>query len=447
MSVDSGVALEDLATVSIPQKPEWPLFEIWLSGVLVCLGLVGYFSLKQSKKLNSRVPLLDDATKVLLNDCRKRVGINQFVGLSECTQLPSPALYGLFKPEIILPVGLLDELSSEEIEHVFLHELTHLKKGDNWWNCFFLTVQLLNWYNPLVWWFRSRTQELQEQACDVQVISYLKEPKAYASTLIKVLEFPDVAQWPRIQGVAYLTENKKQLKRRIKMIGKKQNKFGFVLTLVLGSGLALTGLASTESNTETLQQKAQIQSTSDLGVTSKGLVNNEAQQQILISSQFIHDNDILHAPQILTMENNTATLRIVQERYLPESWEKPEIVKKEGGLEIISANPVFGDITEMGVSLEVTPAIMSLPEFAGKIHLSGKVIMRNMADSKISQIEVQTERKQIGNQILATQTNEATFSLVTELGKTSEIKMTYEGKPLTIKIEAQLVDAVAKSQP
>ncbi|WDE95666.1 M56 family metallopeptidase [Lentisphaera profundi] len=421
--------INNLTIVSISKKSQWPLFKIWLSGVLLCLGLSAYFSLKQHKKLNSRVPLLQESTTTLLNDCRKRVGVNRFLGLSECTHLASPALYGLLEPEIILPLGLVNELSNEELEHVFLHELTHLKNADNWWDYFFLTIQILNWYNPLVWWFRARTQELQEQACDAQAISYLNEPKAYASTLIKVLEFPNLPMWPRSQGITYLSQNKKQLKRRITMIGKKYNNFSYIAAVVLLLGLLSTGFATSESiATETAQN-------------AKHLVKDIDQKQIVIKSQIIEGVDILTAPAVITKEDQTATIRIVQERYLPKSWQKPKAIEKGKGLEVVSSKPVFGEPTELGISLEVTPSLVRLPKFAGQVHLSGKVLITKMADSKISQHELKVDGQSIGNHILAIESSEASFSLVTENGKNSEINITFNGKPIIIKIEAEVLDS------
>ena len=193
--------------------------------------------------------------------------------------------------------------------------------------------------------------------------------------------------------------------------------------------------------------KTQIQNTNKLGTAFKVSDNTVSTKHILITSQFIQGEETLSAPSVFIKEDHTAKIRVVEERYFPESWEKPEAVGKEGTLQVTPAMPVFGEPTDIGVSLEVTPSLVRLPKFTGQVHLSGKVKLSKMVDSKISQNELKIEGKPMGNYIIGTATSEATFSLITEQDKTAEIKMTYEGKPLTIKIEAKLVDTGAKPQP
>ena len=77
--------------------------------------------------------------------------------------------------------------------------------------------------------------------------------------------------------------------------------------------------------------------------------------------------DILSAPKVITQNGNTAILRVVTERYFPESWDPPEINtdgnNNGGGTAIVSAAvvtpslPVFGEPTDLGVVLEVTPQV------------------------------------------------------------------------------------------
>ena len=58
-----------------------------------------------------------------------------------------PAVYGILRPRIILPVGYKAE------ELVLLHERSHLKRGDNLWRFIAFTAAAIHWFNPLTWLF------------------------------------------------------------------------------------------------------------------------------------------------------------------------------------------------------------------------------------------------------------------------------------------------------
>jgi len=425
----------EISPLSMGKAFEWPLFEMWLCGVCLCLAFMLYLNLTQRKKLNSRKLLCDKRAQDLLRDCCHQLGIKKILELSESCLLTSPALYGLIRPEIILPHGLVHQLTEEELKHVFLHELSHFKKADNWWNCFFSLIQIINWYNPLVWYFRSKTQELQEQACDARVIGSLVDAKAYGSTLIKVLEQSNLVQNPSLCAVVYLNENNKQLKRRIKMLKTKQSKYGVIFSVLVVTGMACMGWEIPADPKAATQVKPAVSEIAK----EPGAINNEGIKKIIIKSQFIQgDNEILSAPTVVTQEDHTAIIRVVEEKYLPEAWEKPEIKTNNGELHLYPAKPVFGESSDIGVSLELSPSLLEHPKFSGQIHLSGKIKLSKIADSKISQIK--HNDGSMDNHVVATETKEAIFTLVTAKDKVSEITMNYEGKPLTIKIEAKVIE-------
>ena len=67
--------------------------------------------------------------------------------------------------------------------------------------------------------------------------------------------------------------------------------------------------------------------------------------------------DILSAPKVSTTNGSTATLRIVDERYFPESWEPPEVTVNSTTSIITPPVPQFSPPRDIGVGLEVTPQI------------------------------------------------------------------------------------------
>ncbi|MEA2013559.1 MAG: hypothetical protein U9O87_10885 [Verrucomicrobiota bacterium] len=71
------------------------------------------------------------------------------------------------------------------------------------------------------------------------------------------------------------------------------------------------------------------------------------------------NTDVLSAPKITTVSGNTAILRMVEERYFPESWTEPELTPASDteGASFTPSIPEFGEARDIGVVLEVTPTV------------------------------------------------------------------------------------------
>ena len=154
------------------------------------------------------------------------------------------------------------------------------------------------------------------------------------------------------------------------MLKSNKHKFSFSFALILMSGLACMGWDKKTENetakTEYVLTKIIEEKTSDLSADSV-LTDNKAKKYILIKSKFIDgDNDILSAPGVITQIGHTATVRIVEERYLPTDWDKPELVDKNGDVTLTPATPVFDGTTDIGLSIELTPSVIDHPKFGDR---------------------------------------------------------------------------------
>jgi bla regulator protein BlaR1 len=132
-----------------------------------------------------------------------------------------PAVYGLFRPVLVLPDGYLEKLSKEQVRHVLLHELCHLKRGDLLAHLCCLTLQAIYWFNPFVFWTRRQMRHVCEICCDLSVANILREKtSAYRSTLLSSARdlFPETAS--SSLGLLGIFEEPFRLVSRLKWLEK-----------------------------------------------------------------------------------------------------------------------------------------------------------------------------------------------------------------------------------
>jgi len=72
-----------------------------------------------------------------------------------------PGVFGILKPVLLLPEGITDRLTREQLHSVLTHELCHVRRRDNLWSMVHLLVESLFWFHPLVWWLETKLVEEQ----------------------------------------------------------------------------------------------------------------------------------------------------------------------------------------------------------------------------------------------------------------------------------------------
>lgn len=103
-------------------------------------------------------------------------------------QVRVPTAIGFFRPSIILPAWLLEELPPEELKIILLHELAHLRRWDDWTNLVQKLLKAIFFFHPAVWWIERRLVLERELACDDMVVERTRNPRAYAASLVSLAE-------------------------------------------------------------------------------------------------------------------------------------------------------------------------------------------------------------------------------------------------------------------
>ncbi len=110
------------------------------------------------------------------------------VGYSD--KITSPAVYGIIKPQIVLPFFY----QYMDCRFVFVHENAHIQRGDNLCRVIGVSVSVIHWFNPFVWVFLRLFLSDLELACDEWVCQKLSDSqmKEYAHSLLNSKEITNI---------------------------------------------------------------------------------------------------------------------------------------------------------------------------------------------------------------------------------------------------------------
>jgi bla regulator protein BlaR1 len=245
-SLDAGQQISGIGLLTV-------LPIVWLAGATALACYAFFVNFAFWARVRHEPALGDPGVCGLLQECRARMGIRREVRLIETDKVSSPSLLGFVRPRLLLPKGMTDEVDFEDLRHIFLHELAHLKHHDIIVGYVVSLLQILHWFNPLLWFAFCRMRADRELACDELVLSTrdVAQPQRYGQTIIGLVErFNQKRYLPAMVGIM---ENKSQLKRRIAMIArfrKLSKKWSLLAVLVIAliAGIALTNAKSSSKN-------------------------------------------------------------------------------------------------------------------------------------------------------------------------------------------------------
>jgi beta-lactamase regulating signal transducer with metallopeptidase domain len=251
------------AIPKLPARVSW-LVWLWAAGALSLGGcaLAGHYRL--NRQVRQHRPLIQVPALTLLEDCKALMGVRTPVTLIETEAIPSPTLFGFVRPRLLLPAGFTGNFTNEELRHVFLHELAHIKRWDVATGWAMLALQSIHWFNPLVWVAFRRMRADRELACDALVLSHVQpgENQSYGMTIVKLLE--RFGQSVRAPSLAGILEERNSVRERISMIATFRNERGLGLAILLFTGLALATLTDAQTSRPEKRPNAQ-QSSSNTG--------------------------------------------------------------------------------------------------------------------------------------------------------------------------------------
>ena len=165
--------------------------------------------------------------------------------------LPSPCLFGLFRPAIYLTPAALQ--SPDRLRHVLAHEETHARHGDPLWSLLRAVCLTVYWFDPLVWWAALASRTDCELACDEGALRRLGEAERvpYGRTLLSLIPVRKAPVNPLLSATT-MTAGKRQLKDRITRVAENpvylgRALFAAVALAALVCAVTFTGAKKTEA--------------------------------------------------------------------------------------------------------------------------------------------------------------------------------------------------------
>jgi beta-lactamase regulating signal transducer with metallopeptidase domain len=158
----------------------------------------------------------------LLVDTGRQLNLERLPAIVFSPDAVTPAVYGVFRPVLLLPEHYLKNLSREEAEHVLLHELCHLKRGDLWIHGLVMLLQIAYWFNPFLLWASRQLRHVREMCCDQTLSARLQDRiGAYRKTLLNTARELLTERVEPAMGLLGVFEEPFWLVARIRWLEKK----------------------------------------------------------------------------------------------------------------------------------------------------------------------------------------------------------------------------------
>ena len=220
-----------LAEAPAPQTKagfDWRSPALWLSlwgmGAALCFlwPLVSYLRFTAALRRRLREP--GEALAALYDALPGRKP-----ALSLCPGLPTPLMFGVLRPRIVLPAETEDP---ERLRNVLRHELCHYRRRDPLYKWFAAAVLSLHWFSPLSWLIRRELNRACGLSCDEALLRSMDraEKQAYGETLLRMAA--STALPAGVVATTFSTE-KRNLKERLEQIMHYKKSKGRVLAALL----------------------------------------------------------------------------------------------------------------------------------------------------------------------------------------------------------------------
>jgi len=166
------------------------IVNVWLLGSLLFLFRfsAGWLHLRRLVRDAVIDPITGSIEFIAL---KEKFNIKRAILVKASESITSPMVIGFLKPIILIPVGMVNQLTLSEVEAVMAHELAHIKRHDFLLNLFQSMMETVFYFHPGVWYLSKVINKERENCCDDLAILHTGNAVTFAKTLVKLqdLEF------------------------------------------------------------------------------------------------------------------------------------------------------------------------------------------------------------------------------------------------------------------
>jgi len=202
--------------------PRWVMLTWAAAGLILLFRLLASFvllGLTSARAQDAPLAVREVARPWLARGTNRRG-----VRLAGSPEIAIPVAVGPWRPAILIPCGLLEELGHEELEQIVLHEASHLARRDDYALLLQRLVEAVFAPHPVVRWIARRIDLEREIACDDRVIAVTGRPRSYATCLTRVVEWSGGVRSSLAAATA--ADGSSHLARRIDMLLDKTRHTG-----------------------------------------------------------------------------------------------------------------------------------------------------------------------------------------------------------------------------
>ena len=213
------------------------LLALMVQGIRLASGFMHVQQIRKEKSL-----LADEIWSAKALELVKKLKISKKVSLFLSEKVNIPLTIGHLKPIIIFPIALINNLDTDQVEAVLLHELAHIKRHDYLLNIIQCVMETVLCFNPFVWLISKTIREQREYCCDDMVIDEDCNNYTYSRALFIIAQQNEQNY---TLAMASTGSKKYPLLNRIKRLNMKTQdtlpKFHLMVVLVIAAlGLFLT---------------------------------------------------------------------------------------------------------------------------------------------------------------------------------------------------------------
>jgi bla regulator protein blaR1 len=119
-------------------------FGLWLLGAVIVAGrwLARWREIRRAMRNSTMITHVDFPVPVRVAD-----------------KPLEPGVVGIFRPKLLLPAGIEDRLTADQMRAVLAHERCHLRWRDNFTATLHMLTEAVFWFFPPVWWIGKKLIE------------------------------------------------------------------------------------------------------------------------------------------------------------------------------------------------------------------------------------------------------------------------------------------------